>query len=103
MDESLLRLGRPAGGLEEIETQCELLAQLFPSSESFTADYMDVWKPQLEIGLNESMSQLIQGYRCGNLMAIEDIVSSGLDVYGEAFNTALLDGKEVLSIMLTVE
>ena len=59
-DESLLSLGRVAGGVEEVSTQCAILENLYLTPE-------DLDPQALIIGLNTSLTEQINMYKCGDL------------------------------------
>lgn len=59
-DESLLSLGRVAGGVEEVSTQCAILEDLYLSPE-------DLDSQALIMGLNMSLTEQINLYKCGDL------------------------------------
>ena len=60
LDESILSVGRVAGGVEEISTQCDLLEELYVPPEKLDTE-------SLLIGLNASLSEQIDLYKCGDI------------------------------------
>ncbi|CAB9522325.1 Metalloprotease TIKI1 [Seminavis robusta] len=93
MDASILAEARPAGGLEDVALQCELLDSFNPSKDDLVNNYTDVWGPYLEAGLNESLSELIQAYRCGDVATFSD--PKLFEGTSEESQTLLLDDRNI--------
>ena len=79
LDSTVLELGRVAGSLEEVATQCNALEMLYEPKEDLNVEY-------LEKALNGSLSDQINTYRCG----VVDVMHSVLDVEESLGNDALL-------------
>ncbi|KAL7477618.1 hypothetical protein ACHAW6_003416 [Cyclotella cf. meneghiniana] len=64
LDLALLSLGRIAGGVELVSTQCDVLKSLYLAPEE-----LDV--SSLLLVLNQTLSNLITSYKCGNIESFE--------------------------------
>ena len=64
LDLALLSLGRIAGGVEQVSTQCDILKTLYVTPEE-----LDV--STLLLVLNQTLSDLITSYKCGGLESFE--------------------------------
>jgi hypothetical protein len=76
LDEELLLLGHSSGSIETVETQCkvvELLYSLNPTD--FWDHYEEYWKSELEKGLDASLDDTIDAYRCGDADRVEEILN----------------------------
>lgn len=97
LDVDILELGRPAGGLEEVETQCKLLRESHLTPGALVTDFDAVWKPYLELSLEASLSPLIQSYKCGDLKKMEAIIHADLETghVSDVLVDALLDDRNI--------
>lgn len=87
LDDEVLSIGRVAGGLEELSTQCAILQQLYVTPENID-------NQALLAGLNATLSGQISAYRCGSIEAMD----SAFDVESELgnnteFEMQLLDNR----------
>jgi hypothetical protein len=71
MDEAILALGRPPGGLEDMETHCQALGVLYPTAEDVDIN-VNTAELHLEKALSQSLVEVEDEYRCGDLSVIED-------------------------------
>lgn len=66
LDNYVLSLGRPSGGLEEVETQCKIIIASHLTSEALTQNFEE-YKDQIVNSLDSNMSAGINIYKCGKL------------------------------------
>ena len=91
MDESILAMGQTTGGLEEVETQCQLMRMLTPTLEAFATNFTDAWEAQLALELTYSLEGLRAAYSCGDLSIIEEMFV--LEDASSSILTQMLDGE----------
>ena len=99
LDEEVLSLGRPNGGVEMVSTQCDILRELYVTPENLN-------EVSLRMSLNATNNEEINLYRCGDIdsfaeyqeMAFEEAAAAaaaaGNDEMGmmfSEFQSALLD------------
>ncbi|KAL3767725.1 hypothetical protein ACHAWU_010349 [Discostella pseudostelligera] len=78
LDLDILALGRPAGALEEVSTQCTLIQAMALSAEMLDQAFAldpDGTSFILRAKLNASFSPLLQPYKCGDIDEISDALS----------------------------
>ena len=86
LDETILSLGRPNGGVELVSTQCDILRELYVTPETLSED-------DLRMTLNATASEQINLYRCGDIDSFAEYQESALEDSGidTGFQSALLD------------
>lgn len=72
LDESILSVGRVAGGIEEVATQCEILEELYLPPEKLE-------KESLLLALNASLSEQISLYKCGDINTFSALQESSVE------------------------
>lgn len=70
LDETVLGQGRVADGVEEVSTQCSVLEGLYLPPEKLDTQ-------SLLVGLNASLSESINAYRCGNDVELDSALTAG--------------------------
>ena len=90
----LLELGRPSGGIEEVETECKLVEMMAPDKTEFTQNFDSLWGPQLEATLTSSLTGFVQAYKCGRVEGVleELLAEEEENTTPVELMTALLDG-----------
>eukprot|EP00804_Cyclotella_cryptica_P008479 CCRYP_003973-RA/>CCRYP_003973-RA protein AED:0.10 eAED:0.10 QI:401/1/1/1/1/1/2/149/408 len=89
LDVALLSLGRVAGGVEEVSTQCDVLKGLYPTPEE-----LDV--SSLLLVLNQTLSDQITSYKCGdieNFVALQESLYSSTFEENSEFEDIILDDR----------
>lgn len=86
LDEIILSLGRPNGGVEMVSTQCDIIRELYVTPETLNED-------SLRMSLNGTASEQINLYRCGDIDSFAEyqmflLEDSEVDT---EFQSALLD------------
>lgn len=93
LDAHILSLGRPADGLEETSTQCDVV-EAVEAHGTITVDDMDqnfdLIAPLLEESLTASLSNDINNYKCGNI-----------DTFDEEYEVELGNDTALFDILLT--
>eukprot|EP00985_Skeletonema_marinoi_P013310 scaffold6578_cov141-Skeletonema_marinoi.AAC.8 len=86
LDQTLLSLGRPNGGVEEVSTQCEILAALILPPEELN-------EAELRLALNQTFSGILNMYKCGDIdtFTIAQEMNFEQSMAGSEFMISLLD------------
>ncbi|KAL7497749.1 hypothetical protein ACHAWT_007262 [Skeletonema menzelii] len=86
LDETILSIGRPNGGVEMVSTQCDILEELFVTPEELDEE-------NLRLGLNQTLSGQINLYMCGDIdsFANAQVLAFEQSAMDSEFKSALLD------------
>ncbi|KAL7426703.1 hypothetical protein ACHAXH_000427 [Discostella pseudostelligera] len=75
LDSEILKLGRPSGGLEDMEVTCDLIYDSFQTLDALNETYAsdpDAYAAGIRESINASLSPLLHLYKCGDIDALKE-------------------------------